>query len=47
MLLVHIATRGLGWGAMTPALGGLLATNAAWVISLAVAAGGWRLEAGG
>jgi SSS family solute:Na+ symporter len=39
MLLVHVATRGRGWGAMTPALGGLLAANAAWVISLAVAAG--------
>jgi solute:Na+ symporter, SSS family len=46
MLLVHVATRGRGWGAMTPALGGLLAANAAWVISLAVAARGWRLEAG-
>jgi SSS family solute:Na+ symporter len=39
MLLVHVATRGLGWGAMTPALGGLLAANAAWVVSLAVAPG--------
>jgi SSS family solute:Na+ symporter len=34
MLLVQVATRGRGWGAMTPALGGLLAANAAWVISL-------------
>jgi len=34
MLLVEVATRGRGWGAMTPALGGLLAANAAWVISL-------------
>jgi SSS family solute:Na+ symporter len=47
MLLVQVATRGRGWGAMTPALGGLLAANAAWVISLVASARGWRLEAGG
>jgi SSS family solute:Na+ symporter len=51
MLLVQIATSGHGWGPMTPALGGLLAAIAAWVVSLAVAAGlgarGARLEARG
>jgi hypothetical protein len=51
MLLVQIATSGRGWGPVTPALGGLLATITAWVISLAVAAGlnarQQRLEAGG
>jgi SSS family solute:Na+ symporter len=34
MLVVHIMTGGLGWGVMTPALAGLLAAIAAWVISL-------------
>jgi hypothetical protein len=36
MLAVQVATGGRGWGVVTPALGGLLAAIAAWVISLAV-----------
>ncbi len=39
MLLTHVATGGRGWGPITPALGGLVAAIAAWVISLAVAPG--------
>jgi SSS family solute:Na+ symporter len=37
MLFVQIVTRAHGWGPITPALGGLLAAIAAWVVSLAVA----------
>jgi len=36
MLTVQVMTAGQGWGQITPALGGLLASLAAWVISLAV-----------
>ena len=36
MAAVHLMTGGTGWGPLTPALGGLLAAIAAWVISLAV-----------
>jgi SSS family solute:Na+ symporter len=36
MLAVQLMTAGRGWGQITPALGGLLASLAAWVISLAV-----------
>ena len=36
MLAVHVMTAGLGWGGVTPALGGLLAALAAWAISLTV-----------
>ena len=36
MLAVQVMTGGQGWGPITPALGGLLASLAAWVISLAV-----------
>lgn len=36
MLAVQLMTGGRGWGQITPALGGLLASLAAWVISLAV-----------
>ena len=36
MLAVQLTTGGQGWGPITPALGGLLASVAAWVISLAV-----------
>jgi SSS family solute:Na+ symporter len=36
MLVVHALTGGRGWSMMTPALGGLLAAVAVWVISLAV-----------
>ena len=36
MLTVQAMTAGQGWGQITPALGGLLASLAAWVISLAV-----------
>jgi SSS family solute:Na+ symporter len=38
MMAVHTMTGGLGWGMMTPALGGLLAAIAGWAISLAVEA---------
>ena len=38
MLVVHTMTGGRGWGMMTPALVGLLAAIAGWVISLAVEA---------
>jgi SSS family solute:Na+ symporter len=38
MLAVQVMTAGRGWGLVTPALGGLLASVAAWVISLAVGA---------
>ena len=36
MSIVQVMTGGAGWGLVTPALGGLLAAIAAWVISLAV-----------
>jgi len=36
-LVVHIATRGAGWGVLTPALAGLVSAAAAWVITLTVA----------
>jgi SSS family solute:Na+ symporter len=36
MMAVQVATAGRGWGPLTPALAGLLAAVAAWVISLAV-----------
>jgi SSS family solute:Na+ symporter len=36
MLTVQFATAGLGWGRVTPALGGLLAAIGGWVISLAL-----------
>jgi solute:Na+ symporter, SSS family len=38
MLVVHTMTGGRGWGMMTPALVGLLAAIAGWVISLAAEA---------
>jgi solute:Na+ symporter, SSS family len=38
MLVVHVATAGQGWRLMTPALGGLLAAIAAWIISLSTGA---------
>lgn len=34
MLIMQVASGGSGWGPVTPALGGLLAAIAAWVISL-------------
>jgi SSS family solute:Na+ symporter len=40
MLIVELATGGRGWGVLTPALAGLVAAFAAWLISLA--AGGVR-----
>ena len=39
MLTVQLTSAGRGWGAVTPALGGLLASMTAWVISLAVGSG--------
>jgi len=35
-LVVHVATGGLGWGLVTPAIAGLAAATAVWVITLAV-----------
>jgi len=51
MLVVEFATAGRGWGALTPALAGLLAAFTAWLGSLAFAprpvhaAAGWPAEA--
>jgi solute:Na+ symporter, SSS family len=36
MLAVHVATGGRGWAAVTPALGGLVGSIAAWAASLAL-----------
>ncbi len=36
MLVVHLATGGRGWAAVTPALGGLLGSIAAWTATLAL-----------
>jgi len=35
MMVIQVMTGGAGWGALTPALGGLMAAMTAWVISLA------------
>jgi len=37
MLILQFATGGQGWHMLTPALAGLLAAHAAWLISLLVA----------
>src|SRR6266498_3970721 len=34
MLVIQVATSGRGWGSVTPALGGLLASITAWAIGL-------------
>jgi len=34
MIVIHLTTAGAGWGAVTPAVGGLLAAFAAWLIAL-------------
>ena len=39
MLIVQFATGGRGWGIVTPALGGLIAAIAAWVIALTAGSG--------
>jgi SSS family solute:Na+ symporter len=36
MMVIQALTSGRGWGVFTPALGGVLAATAAWVVSLAV-----------
>ena len=35
-LVVHVATGGRGWGVLSPAVTGLAAATAVWVITLAV-----------
>ena len=42
MLLMQATTGARGWGAVTPALGGLLAAIAAWAVSLALGPGARR-----
>jgi SSS family solute:Na+ symporter len=45
MLTVQLTTAGRGWGQITPALGGLLASLTVWVISLAVGSAPDGIEA--
>jgi SSS family solute:Na+ symporter len=45
MLTVQLTTAGRGWGQITPALGGLLASLTVWVISLAVGSTPHGIEA--
>jgi solute:Na+ symporter, SSS family len=42
MLIIQVATSGRGWGLITPALGGIAAASAAWVISLLTGASNVR-----